>query len=73
MNRRFTVIVEPEGDGYASLRPEVDVASQGRTVAEARANLKEALTLFLETASAEEADRRMRGEVHVTRIEAPVG
>ena len=73
MNRRFTVIVEREGDGYASLCPEVDVASQGRTVSEARANLKEALTLFLETAPAEETDRRMRGEVHVTRIKAPVG
>ena len=55
------------------LCPEVDVASQGRTVAEARANLKEALTLFLETAPAEETDRRMRGEVHVTRIEVSVG
>lgn len=73
MNRQFTVIVEREGDGYVSLCPEVDVASQGRTVAEARANLKEALTLFLETAPAEETDRRMRGEVYVTRIEVSVG
>ena len=60
-------------DGYVSLCPEVDVASQGRTVAEARRNLEEALTLFLETAPVEEIDRRMRGEVYVTRVEVSVG
>lgn len=73
MSRQFTAIVEREGGGYVALCPEVDVASQGRTVSEARANLKEALTLFLETAPAEETDRRMCREVHVTRIEVPVG
>ena len=35
MNRRLTVIVEREGDGYVALCPEVDIASQGDTVAEA--------------------------------------
>ena len=54
MNRRLTVIVEREGDGYVALCPEVDVASQGNTVAEARTNLEEALTLFFETAPVEE-------------------
>ena len=73
MNRQFAAIVEREGDGYVALCPEVDVASQGRTVAEARRNLEEALALFLETAPAEEIDRRMRGEVHVTRVEVSVG
>ncbi|MDE0718338.1 MAG: type II toxin-antitoxin system HicB family antitoxin [Rhodospirillaceae bacterium] len=58
MNRRLTAIVEREGDGYVALCPEVDVASQGGTVADARDNLAEALTLFFETASAEEIDRR---------------
>ena len=35
MNRRLTVIVEREGNGYMALCPEVDVASQGGDVAEA--------------------------------------
>ena len=48
MNRRLTAIVEREGDGYVALCPEVDVASQGSTVAEARDNLEEAL--FFDTA-----------------------
>ena len=62
MTRHLTAIVKREGDGYVALCPEVDVASQGDTVAEARANLTEALTLFFETASAEELDRRLGGE-----------
>ena len=51
MNRRLSAIVEREGDGYFALCPELDVAGQGTTVAEARDNLIEALTLFFETAS----------------------
>ena len=73
MNRRLTAIVEREGDGYVALCPEVDVASQGETVAEARDNLAEALALFFETAPADEANRRLRGEVYVTQIEVVVG
>ena len=66
MNRQLTAIVEREGDGYVALCPEVDVASQGDIVTEARDNLTEALSLFFETASAEEMDRRLRSEVYVT-------
>ena len=73
MNRRLTAIVEREGDGYTALCPEVDVASQGDTVAAAREKLKEALTLFFETASADEVDERLRGEVYVTHVEVAVG
>ena len=59
MTRQLTAIIEKEGDGYVSFCPEVDVASQGDTVDEARNNLKEALELFFETASEEEiSDRR---------------
>ena len=73
MNRRLTAIVEREGDGYVALCPEVDVASQGDTVANARDNLAEALTLFFESALAEEIDGRLRGEVYVTHVEVAVG
>ena len=49
MNRHLTAIIEREDDGYVALCPEVDVASQGKTVAEAHDNLQEALGLFFET------------------------
>lgn len=66
MNRQLTAIIEREDDGYVALCPEIDIASQGDTVVEARDNLAEALTLFFEAAPAGEAGRRLRGEVYVT-------
>jgi hypothetical protein len=58
-------------DGQAS--PEIDIASQGATIEEARENLREALTLFFETASPKEIQTRLHDEVYVTRVEVAVG
>jgi predicted RNase H-like HicB family nuclease len=69
----FTAIVEKEGDGFAALCPELDVASQGATVEEATSNLREAVELFLETADPSEIARRTHTDVFVTRFEATVG
>ncbi len=55
---KLTAIIEREGDGYVSLCPELDIASQGDSVEQARDNLREALELFFETASAEEIKHR---------------
>ena len=73
MSRRLTGIVEREGTGYVALCPEVDVASQGDSVAEARANLEEALTLFFDVASPEEIARPTKREFYVTDVEITVG
>ncbi len=70
---QLTAILLREGDGYVSLCPEVDVASQGATVEEARANLVEALELFFETADPTEMQERLPSEVFVTRVEVRVG
>ncbi len=70
----YTAIIEKERDDqYAALCPELDVASQGTTVEEAIANLREAIELFLECADPEEIKRRLKTEVFVTRIEARHG
>ena len=61
-SQRLTVIIEREDDGFVSLCPELDIASQGASVEEARTNLVEALTLFFETASASEITRRWQAE-----------
>ena len=71
--REFTAVIEREGDGYVALCPELDVASQGNTVEEARQNLIEALQLFLETASPSEIRERLHSEVYITRLEVAVG
>nr|VFK62965.1 MAG: Uncharacterised protein family (UPF0150) [Candidatus Kentron sp. UNK]VFK70674.1 MAG: Uncharacterised protein family (UPF0150) [Candidatus Kentron sp. UNK] len=73
MSRQLTAIIEKEGNGYVALCPEVDVASQGDTVGEARENLREALELFFEMASPEEIDSRLHDEVYVTHLEIAVG
>ena len=71
--RRLTAFIEREGEGFVSLCPEVDVASQGDTIEEARANLQEAMELFFETASATEIAERLHAEVYVTTLEVAVG
>ncbi len=70
---KLTAIIEAEGDGYVSLCPELDIASQGDSVKQARDNLREALELFFESASPEEVKQRMRGEVYVTQVEVAAG
>ena len=68
----FTAIIEHEGDGYAALCPELDIASQGDSVEGARKNLIEAIELFFETASEAEIQERFCDEVFITRLEVAV-
>lgn len=56
-------LIEREGDGYVSLCPELDIASQGDTIEQARANLIEAVELFLETADLSEVGKRYHSEL----------
>jgi len=69
--RRLTAIIEREDDGFVALCPEVDVASQGSSIEEARANLVVALTLFFEVADESEISHRVHCEVFVTQVEVP--
>jgi predicted RNase H-like HicB family nuclease len=73
MQKQLTAIIEREKDGYVSLCPELDIASQGDSIEEARDNLREALELFFETASSAEIESRLHEEVYVTRVEVAVG
>jgi predicted RNase H-like HicB family nuclease len=73
MRKQLTAIIEREGDGYVALCPELDIASQGDTIEEARENLREALQLFFETASQEEIQTCQHEELYVTRVEVVVG
>ena len=70
---KLTAIIEREGNGYVSLCPELDIASQGESVEEARDNLREALELFFEAASPEEIKQRLHGEIFVTQVEVAFG
>ncbi|MFQ5548857.1 MAG: type II toxin-antitoxin system HicB family antitoxin [Woeseia sp.] len=49
MRNEFTAIIERDGEWYIAYSPEVSGANgQGRTKAEARENLAEAISLILE-------------------------
>ena len=71
--QRFIALIEREDDGFVALCPDLDIASEGASIEEARANLIEAITLFFETASPSEISRRLHNEVFVTQVEVPVG
>jgi len=72
MKSRFTAILHQEEGEYVAFTPNLDIASQGATQEEALANLKEAVELFLESASAEEIAFRSssNNETWITHFEA---
>jgi predicted RNase H-like HicB family nuclease len=73
IKQKFTVIIEREDNGYVSLCPELDIASQEDSIQEAKENLKEAIELFLEFASPSEIGNRLKSEIFITNLEASVG
>lgn len=73
MTRQFTAIIEREDDMYVAHCPELDIASQGYSVEEANANLREAIELFFESASEHEISERLQSEFYITRLEVSIG
>ena len=73
MLKNFTVIIQKEGDAYVALCPELDIASQGFSIIEARENLREAIELFFECADSEEIKNRMHEEQYISSVEVAVG
>ena len=73
MKQTLTAIIEREGNGYVALCPELDIASQGDSIEQARNNLREALELFFEAASPEEVKQRLHREIYVTQLEVAIG
>ena len=49
MDKRFTAVVTKEDDWYVAHCIELGVVSQGKTIEEAQANLKEAVELYLDS------------------------
>jgi predicted RNase H-like HicB family nuclease len=70
---RFTAMIYRESDGFVSVCPELDIASQGDSVEEASSNLREAVELFIETADASEIEGRLKGELYITALEVKAG
>lgn len=67
--RTLTAAVRQEEDWYVAQCLEVDVASQGHTVEEALANLREAVSLYLD--EVDDPDRHIAGTPLVTSFQVP--
>jgi predicted RNase H-like HicB family nuclease len=72
MTKTLTAVLIREDEGFVALCPELDVASQGESVEEAKANLREAVELFFECASAEEVRDRLASESYVSSLEVSI-
>ena len=72
MERQFTAIIEKRGKSYVATVEEIPgVNTQGRTLAEARRNLKEAIRLVVEAArelGARERSRETKRELITVRV-----
>jgi len=73
MTRTLTATIWREDEGYIALCSELDIASQGDSVEEARANLREAVELFFESAHPDEIAQRINTEIYITPLEVRVG
>lgn len=72
MTRSFSALFIREGEGFSALCPELDIASQGESVEEAKRNLKEAVELFFECASEAEIAERLAPESYTSTLEVQV-
>lgn len=73
MTKTITATIWREGEGYVAICSELDIASQGDTIEEARANLREAVELFFETAHPNEITERLNKEIYISPLEIGVG
>ncbi len=66
MTRSLTALLIREDNGFVAICPEVDVASQGDSVEDAKKNLREAMGLCFECASPQEVEERLSAEAFVS-------
>src|ERR1700693_6222046 len=70
MPRKASVVIEKDANGFYAWCPELKgCQSQGTTLEEAIANIKEAIELYLETLSVDERDILLSREILTTSVE----
>ena len=72
MTYKFSAIIEKEDKWFVALCPELDVASQGKTIERALANLREAVQLYVESASRKEVQAALSATPLLTTFEIAV-
>jgi predicted RNase H-like HicB family nuclease len=70
MVRKASVVIEKDEHGFYAWCPELKgCQSQGETLEEAMANIKEAIELYLETLSTDERKELLSSEILTTAVE----
>lgn len=73
MSYQVNIIIEKDEDGYYAYSPELEgCQSQGDTLEEVKANIKEAVELYLETLSDLEKQKLLQKEVLTMTLEVQV-
>ena len=74
MTRKISVVIEKDENGYYSYAPELKgCQTQGDTLDEAMANIREAVELYLETLDGEQRQELSSLEIMTATVEVPVG
>ena len=68
----FSAIIKKDGDWYVARCIEVDVTSQGKTIEESKANLKEAIELYMESFGEEIPPIEEEQDIIYTRMDVAV-
>jgi predicted RNase H-like HicB family nuclease len=71
-HRKFTAVITREENWYVGHCLELDVVSQGKTIEETQANLKEAVELYLESFGLDGQPQSL-GEMVLYPLEVAVG
>ncbi len=70
MTRKASVLIEKDEHGFYAWCPELKgCQSQGATIEDALANIREAIELYLETLSEDERDASLSREILTTTVE----
>jgi predicted RNase H-like HicB family nuclease len=67
----LSAVIDQDGKWFVATCPELGIASQGASRNEARSMLGEAVSLWLECASAQEIKRHLKRGARVTTLELP--
>ena len=74
MNYKVSIIIEKDNHGYYAFSPEFEgCQSQGDSLEEVLANIREAVELYLETLPEEEIKTFLSREILTTSLEVRVG
>jgi predicted RNase H-like HicB family nuclease len=73
MSYKVSIVIEKDEHGYYAYCPELEgCQSQGDSIEEVMANIKEAIELYLETLSEEEIKESLSKEILTTALEVQV-